>query len=90
MNREEFLEEAKKIICKDRNKRYGSPEKSFDKIADFWSVYLNKHITPKDVAIMMCLFKISRIETGKNDYSDNYVDLIGYAACGGEIALQNN
>ena len=50
MTRTEFLEAAKKCICGDRDKQYGSPEDSFQRVANSW------------------------------------VDLIGYAACGGEIA----
>lgn len=33
---------------------------------------------------MMCLFKIARIATGHGK-ADNWVDLAGYAACGGEL-----
>lgn len=32
----------------------------------------------------MCLFKIARIATGHGK-ADNWVDLGGYAACGGEL-----
>lgn len=41
-------------------------------------------IGPEDVAAMMCLFKAARIATG-HDKADNWVDLAGYAACGGEL-----
>lgn len=37
-----------------------------------------------DVAAMLALLKIARIATGHGK-SDNWVDLAGYAACGGEI-----
>jgi hypothetical protein len=41
-------------------------------------------IGPEDVAAMMCLFKIARIATGHGK-ADNWIDLAGYAACGGEL-----
>lgn len=33
---------------------------------------------------MMCLFKLARIATGHGK-ADNWIDLAGYAACGGEL-----
>ena len=37
------------------------------------------------MAIMMALLKIARISKNPQ-HMDNWVDLAGYAACGGEIA----
>ena len=37
----------------------------------------------RDVAVMMILLKIARVASSKK--SDNWVDIAGYAACGGEI-----
>ena len=75
MTRKEILEAAQKCVCGDREQDYGSPEKSFMAIAK---------ILPEDVAAMMCLFKIARIATGHGK-ADNWIDLAGYAACGGEL-----
>lgn len=86
MTRTEFLEAAKKCICGDRDKQYGSPEDSFQRVAKLWGMYLNKVLVAEDVAILMCLFKITRIESSDYLSTDSWVDLIGYAACGGEIA----
>lgn len=36
---------------------------------------------------MMCLFKIARIATGYGK-ADNWIDLAGYAACGGELEAE--
>jgi hypothetical protein len=36
---------------------------------------------------MMALLKIGRIASGQAK-ADNYIDLAGYAACAGEIALR--
>lgn len=85
--RAEFLKVVEGIICKDRNAQYGEPEDNFGRIAKFWSDYLETSIDAADVAIMMSLFKIARIATGGNK-SDNWVDLIGYAACGAECATK--
>lgn len=90
MNRTECLEEAKKIITKDRNKQYGEPEDNFSSIAIYWTEYLyRKHnsdftITDTDVAMMMSLFKIARMSSG-NFKEDSFVDAIGYLACASEL-----
>ena len=85
--RADFLKEVDGIICKDRNEQYGEPEDNFKRIAVFWSNYLDKEITSADVAIMMVLFKAARIATGHNK-EDNWIDLIGYGACGAECAAK--
>ena len=82
MTRKEVLEQAHKCVCGDREQDYGSPEKNFGKIAEFWTTYLGYPVTPVDVAAMLGLLKIARIASG-NAKDDNWVDLAGYAACGG-------
>lgn len=84
MTREEILSKAKKCVCGQREQDYGTPEQNFRLIADLWTDYLGKLISPKDVAMMMCLLKIARIKNGGGT-GDSFVDLAGYAACGGEI-----
>lgn len=91
MTRPEVLFEATKIVCGDRDQQYGSPEDSFETIANFWTNYLtaSKHsctkVTAKDAAVMMALLKIARIAGGQ-DKPDNWIDLAGYAACGAEVS----
>lgn len=82
--REWCLEEAMKIVCKDRDGQYGSPENSFEHIAKLWSAYLDEGLTSVDVAMMMCLLKIVRIKGSGYRSTDSFVDLAGYAACGFE------
>ena len=41
-------------------------------------------VTSVDVSMMMALMKIARIRNGGGS-GDSFVDLAGYAACGGEI-----
>lgn len=89
MTRKEILAEAEKIVCNDRNVQYGEPEDNFLRIATLWNAYLGKiHVTSYDVAVMMCLFKIARLQGSAFESIDSWVDLIGYAACGGEIATR--
>lgn len=85
MKRAEILQTAEKMVCGHREQDYGSPENSFQAIADLWSAYLEEEVTALDVAMMMALLKIARIKTGTAT-NDSFVDLAGYAACGGEIA----
>ena len=85
MTRTEILEAAKRCVCGDREQDYGSPEDSFGTIAALWNAYLGRGtISSADVAAMLALLKIARIASG-HAKEDNWVDLAGYAACGGEI-----
>lgn len=84
MKRAEVLNTANQIVHGDRQDAYGSPEDNFTKIAIMWSAYLDTAITAEDVAAMMILLKTARIAS-KHGLSDNWVDIAGYAACGGEI-----
>ena len=89
MNKSEILKTAENIVNGDREKQYGKAEDNFNTIANLWADYLSvkvepTEIEPKDVAAMLALLKIARIATG-HAKEDNWVDLAGYAACGGEI-----
>lgn len=84
MTREEILAAAQRCVCGDREQDYGSPESNFARIAALWSAYLSEDIYPRDVAAMLALLKIARIASG-HAKDDNWIDLAGYAACGGEI-----
>lgn len=86
--RAKILDDAKKCVCGQRTQDYGSPEDNFGKIAKYWSVYLDKEISAQDVCNLMALMKMGRITSGTAT-RDSYVDLAGYAACGGEIATKN-
>ena len=88
MNRQEVLERAQHCVSGDREQDYGSPEQNFKTIALLWSVYAQRlgrgYFEDRDVAAMLALVKIARIASG-NAKEDNWIDLAGYAACGGEI-----
>lgn len=90
--RRSILRDAERCVAGEREQDYGSPENSFAVIGKLWGIYLEEkclrdgHITilPEDTAALMCLFKTARVATGHGK-TDNWVDLAGYAACGGEI-----
>lgn len=90
MTRSEILDAANKCVCGDREQDYGSPEKNFELIASLWADYLQgsgvslDFLEPHDVAAMLALLKIARIASG-HAKEDNWIDLAGYAACGGEL-----
>ena len=85
---------AERCVCGDREQDYGSPENNFKAVANLWIDYLTAKDEPldiaaKDVAVMLALLKIARIASG-HAKEDNWVDLAGYAACGGEIESGDN
>lgn len=87
MTRRKLLERAISIVCEDRNQQYGGPEDNFARIANLWTAYMGKIVTPVDVAAMLALLKLARIKATNGQSSDSWTDLAGYAACGSEIAL---
>lgn len=102
MNRNEILSKASDMVSGQREEDYGTPEDNFRTIAEFWSAYLSTTIqiptaltgkqvrfrlAPSDVAAMMVLLKTARL--AKNPaHLDSWIDLAGYAACGGEIVTK--
>lgn len=91
MTRTEILEAANRIVCGERETQYGAPEDNFAVIALLWNAYLygvggagGIELDRTDVAAMMALLKIARISSGSGK-DDNWIDLAGYAACGGEL-----
>ena len=84
MNRAEIMKKADEVIHGIREQVYGDPEDNFTCISRLWSVYLGVPINAADVAAMMILLKVARIGSGQT-LIDNWIDIAGYAACGGEI-----
>lgn len=85
MTRKDILAKADECVNGHREQDYGSPEDNFRRIADLWSTYLDRIVTPVDVSMMMCLLKIARVSTSENPTDDSFIDIAGYAACGGEL-----
>jgi hypothetical protein len=76
---------AKKIINGHRQDDYGTPEDSFQNIANYWNAYFAQihdkredGLTAEDIAIMMVLLKIARL--GYKYTFDSVVDMCGYSA----------
>ena len=91
--RQDLLNEALHITSNDRNSAYGSPEDNFQNIADYWTKYLTTLkggdivVSSQDVAHMMILMKIARLNTNPN-HRDSLVDIAGYAACGEDCRMR--
>lgn len=77
MKRDEILDEAKRLTT-------GAPE-SFAKVGIVWEQIIGVPVSAADVALMMSVVVIFRA-TESPTKADNWVDLAGYAALGGEIA----
>ena len=93
-NRETILSEVKKIICNDRNEQYGEPEDSFKNIAEYWTTYIKHNcvapgadcgLDERDVAIIIMMFKLGRMETSYFANYDSFIDAIGYMTCATDI-----
>ena len=90
MTRKEILDAAAQIVTQDRDDQYGPLEDCFAAIGNLWTDYLQaintniNFLRPSDVANMMILLKIARGANGKPK-ADNWIDIAGYAACGGEL-----
>ena len=83
--RKKTLDAAAQAVLQDRAAAYGTVENNFQNIANLWSVYLNTDVTPSDVASMMTLLKVARLMNNPSHF-DSWVDIAGYAACGGEVS----
>ena len=84
-SRSEILDTAKQAVNVDRAATHGDAERNFDLIAGYWSTHLGVPVSALDVAVMMMLLKVARIRSNPA-HVDSFVDVAGYAACGGEIA----
>jgi len=89
MTRAEILAAAAQAVSHDRNATHGEPEDSFGLIAAYWTAHLDQSISRADVAVMMNLLKLARIKTSP-EHADHWIDIAGYAACGGEVATNGN
>jgi len=79
-----ILEQAAEIIYGDREKTYGTPESNLGRIAKYWTDFLNNKgiqgtIVHTDVALMMVLLKIARLQNDIN-HEDSIIDGVGYLA----------
>jgi len=88
-----ILKEAEQII-EGKSDTHGSPEDSFGRIAEYWSVYLNiEHnldvtLTKADTAELLALFKLARAQSGRYN-KDDYRDRVGYCKFASDFRNQN-
>lgn len=96
----DILNEALETV-KGRGLNYGKPEDNFNRIARLWNAHIRNRyssdqtqepprfpviqLDDEDVSMMMILLKVARLENSPGHH-DSWVDVAGYAACGGEIA----
>lgn len=80
-----ILDEAKRIVDNERQKEHGDVKANFERVAAFWSAYLGVDIGLHDVAHMMMLFKIARLQ-GKPGNFESLVDVVGYAYCAEKLS----
>lgn len=84
-SRSEILTAAAHAVNVDRAATHGDAERNFGLIAAYWSAHLDVSVSAIDVAVMMALLKLARIKSSP-EHADHWIDIAGYAACGGEIA----
>jgi len=80
----DFLDEAK-LTVKDRGQQYGTPHDNFTRTAEIWSAMLDVEVTAQQVAMCLIGLKLARLSYDP-DAEDGWIDVAGYAACGGEVA----
>ena len=83
-DRQFFLKTAEELIDGPRAKEYGPARKNHERIAQIWSIILEQEITPEQVVACMVGLKLARLSEDITK-DDSWVDIIGYAALGGEI-----
>jgi hypothetical protein len=85
LTRTDILDQAKQAVTVDRAATHGDAKQTFGRIAALWSARLGIMITPAQTAIMLIDLKTARA-WGNPAHMDSWVDMAGYAACGGELA----
>jgi hypothetical protein len=85
LSRAAVLDRARDAVLRDRAVTHGAPEDLFAVIAGLWSVRLGVAVSPAQVCILLADLKGARA-WGNPGHADNWVDLAGYAACGGELS----
>lgn len=90
MKAAQFLAKAISLVGGDRQATHGPKERNHDNIAVLWNAYLKIRREPdaeldcSDIATMMALLKIARMELGEFN-PDDAVDGAAYLAIRGEL-----
>jgi len=83
MDKFELLQNTADVI-QERGDSYGSITQCHQRIADLWSVILEKKVEPEQVALCMIALKMARLMESP-DHTDSWQDIIGYAMTGFEV-----
>lgn len=83
MNRKEVLRKTESLVNGPRAKEYGDAHENHARIAQMWSVLLDKPVTIQQVYQCMVAVKLARLVVTP-DHEDSWVDICGYGALGGE------
>lgn len=81
---------AAELVGGDRERQHGSKADNFSRIAAMWNAWLairrepDTPLNAHDVGIMMSIMKAARTQSGSYN-PDDAVDMVGYAACAGEV-----
>lgn len=84
-DRKFFIDKAGELISGQRAEDYGDATESFKRIALIWSAILGTDVTAEQVAACMIGLKLGRL-SNEISHEDSWVDIIGYAALGGEAS----
>ena len=85
-NHRDILKEAASLIA-ERGKEYGPEDACFQRSADLATIVLNKPISKYDVAMILGLNKMARLQESRSK-RDHYVDGINYMAFAAQFAQQ--
>lgn len=89
--RRSILNEAEHLVTGDRNAQYGPPDQDFRRTADMWTSlgfrFNGGPISAHNIAQAMIALKLSRT-CFSPEKLDHWVDLAGYASCGGSLAIK--
>jgi hypothetical protein len=83
MNRKEVLRKTESLVNGPRAKEYGDAHENHARIAQMWSVLLDKPVTIQQVYQCMVAVKLARLVVTP-DHEDSWIDICGYGALGGE------
>ena len=77
------LDEAGRLLSRDRNAVYGDALHDFRRIGEVWAAQLDlpNPLPPHTVAAMLCGMKLVRSQITP-EHRDNWVDAAAYAALG--------
>jgi hypothetical protein len=84
MKRDELLDTAKDLVNGPRAKDYGDAYENHERVAQLWSVILDKEVSVSQVYQCLTALKLARLIVTPT-HEDSWVDIAGYASLGGEV-----